>query len=84
MIGSPPDGGSDNDDLGSLAIVGGVETGLGNPQAIVRSMLCGTNQCDECDRLDCPGQPYGELDRDGDKPDLLPCPPHFDELGFIE
>jgi hypothetical protein len=103
------DRGSDNDDLGSVTIIGSrdytgndivvlapdsedgsiylvsfrVEVGRGNPQAIVKSMLCGTNQCDECQRLDCSGQPYGELDRDGDKADLLRCPPHFDEMGFI-
>lgn len=104
------DGGSDNDNLGSLTIIGGrdytandivvlapakedgsiylvsyrVEAGRGNPQGVVKSMLCGTNQCDECYRLDCSGQPYSEMDRDGDKPDLLRCPPHFDEAGFVE
>ncbi len=104
------DGGSDNDNLGRLTIIGGrdytandivvlapakedgsiylvsyrVEAGRGNPQGVVKSMLCGTNQCDECYRPDCSGQPYSELDRDGDKPDLLRCPPHFDESGFIE
>jgi hypothetical protein len=104
------DGGSDNDNLGSLTIIGSrdytahdvvvlapdeedgsiylvsyrVEAGRGNPQAVVKSMLCGTNQCDECNRRDCAGQPYGELERDGDKPDLLRCPPHFDEAGFNE
>lgn len=103
------DGGSDNDDLGSIMILGGrdyvgndvvvlapddedgsiyvvsyrVETGRGDPAAVATSMLCGTNQCDECIRPDCAGQPYGELDRDGDKPDLLRCPPHFNEAGFI-
>jgi hypothetical protein len=102
------DGGSDNDNLGVLTILGGrsysatdivvlapddedgsiylvsyrVDAGLGNPQAVVKSMLCGTNQCDECTRIDCANQPYGELDRDGDKPDLLRCPPHFNEAGF--
>ncbi|WP_300441597.1 hypothetical protein [uncultured Mameliella sp.] len=59
-----------------------VEAGRGNPDAVAKSMLCGTNQCDICYRLDCANQPYGELDRDGDKPDLLRCPPHFDENGF--
>lgn len=104
------DGGSDNDDLGALTIIGNrdytgkdvvvlapaeedgsiylvtyrVEANHGDPLGIVKSMLCGTNQCDECRRLDCAGQPYGELDRDGDKPDLLRCPPHFDEAGFIK
>ena len=104
------DGGSDNDNLGVLTILGGrsytaneivilapddedgsiylvsyrVDAEQGNPPAVVNSMLCGTNQCDECYRLDCAGQPYSELDRDGDKPDLLRCPPHFDETGFIE
>ncbi len=59
-----------------------VEAGQGDPEAVVDSMLCGTNQCDECDQLSCAGQPYGDLDRDGDKPDLLRCPPHFDQAGF--
>ncbi len=102
------DSGSDNDNLGTLTILGGrsykgtdivilapakedgsiylvsyeVVLGLGNPQAVVNSMLCGTNQCNECNRLDCKNQPYGDLDRDGDKPDLLRCPPHFVEAGF--
>jgi hypothetical protein len=102
------DGGSDNDNLGVLTVLGGrsysaedvvvlapdsedgsiyvvsyrVEAGRGDPQAVVDSMLCGTNQCDECYQLSCAGQPYGDLDRDGDKPDLLRCPPHFDKAGF--
>jgi len=104
------DGGSDNDNLGVLTVLGGrsytgtdivvlapaaedgsiylisyrVGEGRGNAQAVVKSMLCGTNQCDECKNLDCSNQPYSELDRDGDKPDLLRCPPHFNEAGFIK
>jgi hypothetical protein len=62
-----------------------VEAGQGDPEAVVDSMLCGTNQCDECYQLSCVGQPYdgsASLDRDGDKPDLLRCPPQFDQAGF--
>lgn len=95
------DGGSDNDDLGSITIIGGrdyaakdivvvapaaedgsiylvsyrVEAGRGDPQAVVRSMLCGTNQCDECLRLDCSGQPYGELDPGRRQTRSDPLPP---------
>ena len=104
------DGGSDNDNLGMLTILGGrsytgtdivilapdsedgsvylvsyrVDAGMGNPQAVTKSMMCGTNQCEICNRLDCSGQSRGGMDRDGDKPDLLRCPPHFDEAGFRE
>ncbi|MCL4189341.1 MAG: hypothetical protein KJZ85_17215 [Rhodobacteraceae bacterium] len=104
------DGGSDNDNLGVLVILGGrdyvarnvvilapddedgsiylvsyrVEAGKGTAQDVPNAMLCGTNQCNECARLDCAGQPYGDLDRDGDKPDLIRCPAHFTEAGFIE
>lgn len=61
-----------------------VDAGGGNPREVPRSMLCGTNQCNECARLDCAGQPYGDLDRDGDQPDLIRCPAHFTAAGFIE
>ena len=104
------DGGSDNDNLGILTILGGrsysvtdivvaapaaedgsiylvsyrVEAGRGNPAAVTKSMMCGTNQCEICNRLDCQHQGRGGMDRDGDKPDLLRCPPHFNEAGFRE
>ncbi|MDJ0631204.1 MAG: hypothetical protein QNJ44_23310 [Rhodobacter sp.] len=104
------DGGSDNDNLGLLTVLGGrsysgndivvvapdsedgsvylisyrVDAGAGNPQAVTPSMMCGTNQCEICWNLDCSGQGRGGMDRDGDKPDLLRCPPQFDEAGFRE
>lgn len=61
-----------------------VEANRGNPQAIVQSILCGTNQCDECFNPDCSGQPYGELDRDGDLEDLKSCPDAFKTTNYIE
>jgi hypothetical protein len=54
------------------------------PLAVPKSMLCGRNKCNDCSRFDCAGQPYGDLDRNGGKPDVIRCPPHFDEAGFIE
>jgi hypothetical protein len=54
------------------------------PLAVPKSMLCGRNKCNDFSRFDCAGQPYGDLDRNGGKPDVIRCPPHFDEAGFIE
>ena len=102
------DGGSDNDNLGMLTVLGGrsysatdivvvapddedgsiyavsyrVDAGADNPQAVTPSMMCGTNQCEICRQLDCQNQDRGGMDRDGDKPDLIRCPPQFDEAGF--
>lgn len=74
----------DPDDGSIYAVSYRVEAGRGDPLAVPRAMLCGTNQCEECARLDCAGHPHDNLDRDGDKPDLIRCPAHFTEAGFIE
>jgi hypothetical protein len=52
----------DPDDGSIYAISYTVQKGMGDPRRVVASMLCGTNQCDDCRRLDCEGQPYHEDD----------------------
>jgi hypothetical protein len=45
---------------------------------VVRGMVCGTNQCNACINESCHGNYISDLDRDGDKEDLLSCPSPFE------
>jgi hypothetical protein len=61
-----------------------VEAGKGDPLSLVDWMLCGTNQCDACDRAKCKRQGFGNLDRDKDHEDLKDCPQCFQTHRYKE
>lgn len=61
-----------------------IEANKGSSKDIVNSMLCGTNQCDECRNADCAGQNYNNLDRTSAIQELKSCPVYFTEAKLMK
>jgi hypothetical protein len=74
---------SPSDEDGSIYLITYVVLrNQGDPSQVIKSMICGTAQCNACFNAACVGQQISHLDRDGDLEDLKSCPYPFVTTGF--